>query len=138
MIGLIVTGLKYCKIMPNEKEFHRAYVESRYRNFLNAMKQQSVFMMLVLGWFAFLQGNNQQVLAVCVLVIAAFWFSFLALCAKTGSLAKKNLSLAEKNLYEELCADRGIAPKNDAARFDLVEEMNLALKRGNRSFLEKF
>lgn len=138
MIGLIMTGLRYCKVMPDEKEFNLAYLESRYRNCLNAMKQQSVWFMLVLAWFAFLQRGSEKILAVCVLTVAAYWLTFFAICAKNGCLARKPLTHAEDNLYAELCSDRGIAPKLDAVRFDLVEEMNLALKRGNRGFLEKF
>ena len=137
MFKRLHAGIKYNKLLPYEKVFNLIYPEFRVRDFLDFAKWflPPLFFgsLLLIYYFRFnlIHLVSLTVTPVFILVM------LLILYLHQGRQALKALTEAEKKLYIHLCECNDHLPKQETTRIDFITEINLAISKGNREFLDR-
>ena len=136
VFNTIVNGIRYARVLPREKVLLHIYPESRFQMFTDGSKYWLPPLLAgdLLGGYLYFNDPRLLVsfcLAAVVMLCSVFFaYYYMGQCG----LAK--LNEGQTRLYEILCRENQKKPLPEPNRLILAGEMALALRLGNRDFLE--
>lgn len=137
MFKKLSAGIKYNRLLSREKVFYIIYPEFKVRDFLDYGKWY--LPPLLAASLVMIYCFRFQLIHLIGLIITPCFIviMLLLLYLHQGRQALRTLNEAEYRLYQELCSSNDHSAVAGAKRIDLMVEINLALSKGNRDFLDR-